>query len=303
VLGGSLSVVTDLIVRTQEWIAGDPDPETRAELEALLEAEAFGELADRMAGTLEFGTAGLRGRVEAGSNRMNRAVVIRATWGLAQHVLASSGPDRGPVVVGRDARLSSPQFLDDTVGVLAAAGLAVAMIDGPSPTPVIAYVAKEMGAVAAIIITASHNPPADNGYKAYAANAVQIVPPDDTSIASFIESAPPAIDVAVVESPRSHPLVSQVPAHIIDAYHGEVLATVPTPPDGEGPAWCTQPCTGSAERRLSNSSRGPDSTDWCRCQSSSSPTATSRPSPSPTPRNRGPWTSPTPSQPRWEPTL
>jgi phosphomannomutase len=204
-------------------------------LEALIDASDLSELADRMAGTLEFGTAGLRGRVEGGSNRMNRAVVIRATWGLAQHVLATSGPDRGPVVVGRDARLSSPQFLDDTVGVLAAAGLEVAMIDGPSPTPVIAYVAKEMGAVAGIIITASHNPPADNGYKAYAANAVQIVPPDDTSIASFIDSAPPAVDVPLVGSPRSHPLVSQVPAGIIDAYYAAVLATVPSAPDGEGP--------------------------------------------------------------------
>ena len=232
---GSLQGVTDLIARTRQWIAGDPDPVTRAEMEALIDANDLDALADRMAGTLEFGTAGLRGRVEAGSNRMNRAVVIRATWGLAQHVLATSGPDRGPVVVGRDARLSSPQFLDDTVGVLAAAGLEVAMIDGPSPTPVIAYVAKEMGAVAGIIITASHNPPADNGYKAYAATAVQIVPPDDTSIASFIESAPLAVDVPLVDSPRSHPLVSQVPAGIIDAYYGAVLATVPMPPDGDGP--------------------------------------------------------------------
>ncbi len=227
--------MTDIIARTRQWIAGDPDPGTRAELEALIDADDLGELADRMAGTLEFGTAGLRGRVEGGSNRMNRAVVIRATWGLAQHVLATSGPDRGPVVVGRDARLSSPQFLDDTVGVLAAAGLEVAMIDGPSPTPVIAYVAKEMAAVAGIIITASHNPPADNGYKAYAATAIQIVPPDDTSISSFIDSAPLAVDVPLVDSPRSHPLVSQVPAEIIDAYHGAVLATVPTPPGGPGP--------------------------------------------------------------------
>jgi phosphomannomutase len=165
----------------------------------LIDADDLGELADRMAGTLEFGTAGLRGRVEAGSNRMNRAVVIRATKGLADHILATSGPDRGVVVVGRDGRLSSQRFLADTVGVLAAAGLEVRYIDAPTPTPVLAYLAKEVGAVAAVIVTASHNPPADNGYKVYTSTAVQIVPPEDQQIAAAIDRAGAAVDVPRLE--------------------------------------------------------------------------------------------------------
>jgi phosphomannomutase len=231
----TLRLVSDVITTARAWIAGDPDPETRRQLEELIDRNDLADLEDRMAGRLEFGTAGLRGQVEAGSNRMNRAVVITATWGLAQHVLATTSADRGPVVVGRDARMSSPQFLTDTVGVLAAAGLDVAVIDGPTPTPVIAYVAKEMRASAAIVITASHNPPADNGYKAYAATAVQIVPPDDTSIAAAIDRAPAAVDVPRVDDPRSHDRVSMVPDDVIDGYYDEVLMTVPDRPSGQGP--------------------------------------------------------------------
>ncbi|MDH4308200.1 MAG: phospho-sugar mutase [Acidimicrobiia bacterium] len=223
---------SDLISKAQEWIAGDPDPATRAELQDLVDRGDLDEIADRMAGTLEFGTAGLRGKVEAGSNRMNRAVVIRATWGLARHVLETSGTDRGPVVVGRDARLSSPRFLEDTVGVLVAAGLAVTVIDGPAPTPVVAFLAKETGAVAAVIITASHNPPADNGYKAYASKAVQIVPPDDTSIAGWIDQAPAAVDVPLVEDPLSHPLATVVGSEVFDSYMSAVLEAVPARESG-----------------------------------------------------------------------
>ena len=223
---------SDLISKAQEWIAGDPDPATRAELQDLLDRGDLDEIADRMAGTLEFGTAGLRGKVEAGSNRMNRAVVIRATWGLARHVLETSGTDRGPVVVGRDARLSSPRLLEDTVGVLVAAGLAVTVIDGPAPTPVVAFLAKETGAVAAVIITASHNPPADNGYKAYASKAVQIVPPDDTSIAGWIDQAPAAVDVPLVEDPLSHPLATVVGSEVFDSYMSAVLEAVPARESG-----------------------------------------------------------------------
>ncbi|MDH5294774.1 MAG: phospho-sugar mutase [Acidimicrobiia bacterium] len=223
---------SDLISKAQEWIAGDPDPATRAELQDLVDRGDLDEIADRMAGTLEFGTAGLRGKVEAGSNRMNRAVVIRATWGLARHVLETSGTDRGPVVVGRDARLSSPRLLEDTVGVLVAAGLAVTVIDGPAPTPVVAFLAKETGAVAAVIITASHNPPADNGYKAYASKAVQIVPPDDTSIAGWIDQAPAAVDVPLVEDPLSHPLATVVGSEVFDSYMSAVLEAVPARESG-----------------------------------------------------------------------
>ena len=108
--------------RTRAWIDGDPDPETRAELDALLAGGKADELADRMAGSLEFGTAGLRGRVEAGSNRMNRAVIIRTTKGISDYLHNRGDGATGLIVVGRDARLSSEQLMRDTVGVLAAAG-------------------------------------------------------------------------------------------------------------------------------------------------------------------------------------
>jgi phosphomannomutase len=223
----SLRPVSDIIPRTEAWITGDPDPESRRELEALIAEARLDELADRMAGTLEFGTAGLRGRVEAGSNRMNRAVVIRATRGLADHILATSDEARGPVVVGRDARLSSPRFLGDVVGVLVAAGLPVRFVDRPCPTPVIAYLAKSFGAVAAVVVTASHNPPADNGYKVYASNAVQIVPPEDRLISDAIAEVGPACDVPRVEAWSAHPLASPVTDGEIEGYVDAVLDAVP----------------------------------------------------------------------------
>jgi phosphomannomutase len=217
----------DINARTKEWIAGDPDPATRAEMQALLDAGADDELADRMGAVLVFGTAGLRGRVEAGSNRMNRATVIRATRGLADHLLAGGGEDRGPVVVGRDARISSEVFMEDTVGVLAAAGFDVVYFVEPTPTPIVAYTARILAACSAIVITASHNPPADNGYKVYAGNAAQIIPPVDAEIAAAIATVGPANRVPMVEDPYRHPNVSPAPDDVEDRYLFEVAAAVP----------------------------------------------------------------------------
>src|SRR5680860_333970 len=174
----------DLLQIAAAWIAGDPDPDTRNELQNVIDSGDLEDLADRMHGTLEFGTAGLRGIVGAGSNRMNRAVIIRATRGVANHVLAKNP---GLVVIGRDARLSSPQFLEDTIAVLAAAGIPVRYFNAPVATPVVAYAARVLGAQAGIIITASHNPADYNGYKVYAPNAIQIVPPIDKEIAAAID--------------------------------------------------------------------------------------------------------------------
>ena len=188
--------MSDVITRAKSWIEGDPDPETRQELEELVAASAIEELAERMNGTLAFGTAGLRGRVEAGSNRMNRAVVIKTTRGIADYLLQRhDGPPECPVVIGRDARLSSPQFMDDTIGVLVAAGIPVRFWEGDTPTPVVAYAGRVLNAVASIVITASHNPPYDNGYKVYDANAAQIVPPVDADIAAAIAAVGPANEV------------------------------------------------------------------------------------------------------------
>jgi phosphomannomutase len=181
----------DLRRRATEWIAADPDPETAAELQAVLDAGDDAELESRMGATLQFGTAGIRGEVGAGSARMNRAVVIRTTAGLAAY-LAGAGRSGGTVVVGYDGRTTSRAFAEDTAGVLVAAGFRVRYFEGTAPTPLVSFAAKELGAAAAVVVTASHNPPADNGYKVYDANSAQIVPPVDGEIARAIDAAGPA---------------------------------------------------------------------------------------------------------------
>ncbi|WP_046779137.1 phospho-sugar mutase [Streptomyces yangpuensis] len=175
----------DLITRARAWLAEDPDPETAAELAALIEAGDTAELADRFSGTLQFGTAGLRGEIGAGPMRMNRSVVIRAAAGLAAH-LKAQGHAGGLVVVGYDARYKSADFARDTAAVMTGAGLRAAVLPRPLPTPVLAYAIRHLGAVAGVEVTASHNPPRDNGYKVYLGDGSQIVSPADTEIAAQI---------------------------------------------------------------------------------------------------------------------
>ncbi|MEU3063168.1 phospho-sugar mutase [Streptomyces subrutilus] len=189
----------DLITRAEAWLAEDPDPETAAELRALLAAGDTAELADRFSGTLQFGTAGLRGELGAGPMRMNRGVVIRAAAGLAAY-LKAQGHAGGLVVVGYDARYKSADFARDTAAVMTGAGLRAAVLPRPLPTPVLAFAIRHLGAVAGVEVTASHNPPRDNGYKVYLGDGSQIVSPADTGIAAEIAAV---ASLASVPRPES----------------------------------------------------------------------------------------------------
>ncbi|GAB1816649.1 phospho-sugar mutase [Mycobacterium sp. MUNTM1] len=171
----------------EEWIAHDPDPATAAELAAC----DPGELAARFACPLRFGTAGLRGPVRGGPDAMNVAVVSRASWAVAQ-VLIGRGLRGSSVIVGRDARHGSAVFATVAAEVLAAQGFSVLLLPGPVPTPVVAFAVRHTGAPAGIQITASHNPPADNGYKVYLDGGIQIVSPTDREIEAAMAAAPPA---------------------------------------------------------------------------------------------------------------
>ncbi|QKW06615.1 phospho-sugar mutase [Streptomyces sp. NA04227] len=192
----------ELLARARTWLAEDPDPQTRTELAALIERAADGdtdELAERFAGTLQFGTAGLRGELGAGPMRMNRAVVIRAAAGLAAY-LRARGEGDGLVVIGYDARFKSADFARDTAAVMTGAGLRAALLPRPLPTPVLAFAIRHLGAVAGVEVTASHNPPRDNGYKVYLGEGSQIVPPADAGIAAEIAAVASLADVPRPES-------------------------------------------------------------------------------------------------------
>jgi len=174
------------------WLEGDPDPETRDELQALIDAHAVDAIEDRFSGTLQFGTAGLRGLLGAGPNRMNRVTVSRATAGLCAW-LATQVPDastRG-ICVGRDARPNSDVFEQDVIEVATAAGIPVFVFSETVPTPVLAFAALRLRAAGGVMITASHNPPGYNGYKVYWENGAQIIPPNDAGIAKEIERVAP----------------------------------------------------------------------------------------------------------------
>ncbi len=215
----------DLITAAESWLDDDPDPSTRAELSALLvrtgegDAQALAELADRFDGTLQFGTAGLRGALGAGPNRMNRAVVIRAAAGLTAYLRESSPSPR--VVIGYDARHRSADFARDTAAVVVAAGGEAMLLPSALPTPVLAFAVRHLGADAGVMVTASHNPPQDNGYKVYLGDGSQIVPPADAEIARHIDAV---TDVRAV--PRVDGGWHVLGDDVLDAYVHQVAALV-----------------------------------------------------------------------------
>ncbi|MFD7710772.1 phospho-sugar mutase [Streptomyces sp. NPDC059786] len=205
-------VQDELIARAEAWLAEDPDAETREELAKLIDAEDVTELAARFGGTLQFGTAGLRGELGAGPMRMNRSVVIRAAAGLAAY-LKGKGEAGGLVVIGYDARHKSADFARDTAAVLTGAGLRAAVLPRPLPTPVLAFAIRHLGAVAGVEVTASHNPPRDNGYKVYLGDGSQIVPPADAEIAAEIDAV-----AALADVPRPDSGWEILGEDVLDAY-------------------------------------------------------------------------------------
>ncbi|MFO0599564.1 MAG: phospho-sugar mutase [Myxococcaceae bacterium] len=220
-----------LVERATAWADGDCDPKTAAEVRALIAKQDLNELEERFGASLEFGTAGLRGTLGGGTNRMNLAVVRRTSAGLARYLKAQV-PDvakRG-VVVGRDGRVMSLEFARETAMVLAAEGIPAHVFAGVSPTPVTAFALSALDAAAAVMVTASHNPPEYNGYKVYWGNGAQIVPPHDTGIAAAIDAVGAAKDVALLDeaTARGKGLWKDVPADLEGRYLDAILALRPT---------------------------------------------------------------------------
>jgi phosphomannomutase len=204
--------------RVTSWIADDPDEDDRAELSALLDANDEAELERRFATPLTFGTAGLRGPEMAGPAGMNRATVRRATQGVVAWLRELGVDVASGVVVGRDARRGSEHFNDEVISVLLGAGVVVYEMPAALPTPFVPYCVKALGAAAGIMITASHNPPQDNGFKLYARDGAQIVPPDDEIVERHARTAAPA-----VLADRSAPGYHVVPPSTLDAYDTHML--------------------------------------------------------------------------------
>ena len=186
--------MSDVLALARAWAADDPHDGDRAEIEALVAAGDTAELTRRFAGPLTFGTAGLRGPLRAGPAGMNAAVVTRAAAGLARHLTDEGSGGRG-VVIGFDARHRSDEFARISAEVLTGAGFAVSVLPHALPTPVLSYAVRHLGAVAGVMVTASHNPPRDNGYKVYLGDGAQLVPPADRAIEAAIRAVGPARDV------------------------------------------------------------------------------------------------------------
>lgn len=203
----------------QEWLEADPDPVTRAEVEALVAADDAAELEDRFGQRIVFGTAGIRGARGAGPNRMNRVVIRRMAAGVAAHL----GPDT-TVVIGYDARHQSDVFAADAAAVLASHGIEAKVLPTETPTPVLAFAVRDLGADLGLMVTASHNPPGDNGCKVFLADGAQLRAPFDEAIDRLIASAPlPPRLLTPADG-----LVVELDGAVIDRYVAAMAATVPT---------------------------------------------------------------------------
>ncbi len=205
----------DLRARAAAWAADDPDPATRAEIEILLAGDDEAGLEELFGSRLEFGTAGLRGTLGPGPNRMNRALVRRAAAGLARY-LRQHGTCDGGVVIGYDARHQSDVFAADTAAVVAGAGITALLLPRCLPTPLLAYAIRDLHASAGVMVTASHNPAKYNGYKVYLGDGAQIIPPTDREIAAQIAAVTSLRDVPLAAP--GEPLIVTVDEGVVDRY-------------------------------------------------------------------------------------
>ena len=219
----------ELAAAVAAWSAQDPDPDTRGEVASLLDqieagsSSSLDELTDAFTGRLQFGTAGLRGAIGAGPNRMNRVVVGQAAAGLATY-LQDQGLGGGTVIIGHDARHKSDVFARDSAEIFAGAGFRALLVPVPTPTPVVAFGIGHFGCVAGVVVTASHNPPQDNGYKVYLGDGSQIVPPADAEIAARIAEI---TEHDLADLPRSGDYV-QLGDELVEAYLERVVSLVPS---------------------------------------------------------------------------
>lgn len=206
----------NLIETARAWLAQDPDSDTAAELQDLIDSGQLQELESRFGSRLEFGTAGLRGQLGAGPNRMNRIVVGQAAHAIAGFLVANKAEYLDPqgelsVVIGYDGRVNSDVFAKDSAEIFAGAGITVSLFDSPVPTPVACFTGARLKSSATVIVTASHNPPKDNGYKVYLGGPLfgsQLVPPQDKAIAALIVETAANLSFAELPKSREYQLLS-----------------------------------------------------------------------------------------------
>ncbi len=237
-----MSAGDELLAQARAWLRQDPDPETRDELAGIVTGAAQGrkaalaELSDRFDGRLAFGTAGLRGELGAGPRRMNRVLVAQAAAGLAAYLNERAAGTRPTVVVGYDGRKNSRRFALDSAEVFAGAGIRAVLLPRPLPTPLLAFAVRHLGASAGVMVTASHNPPRDNGYKVYLGGTdegAQIVPPADALIAAAIDRAA-AGDIGDLPRAADYEVAGD---DIVQAYAEATAAVSPAPAGVEGMRW------------------------------------------------------------------
>ncbi len=232
-----------LLTQARAWLRQDPDPETRDELAGLITSAGSGDeaaaadLADRFSTRLAFGTAGLRGELAAGSNRMNRVLVAQAAAGFAAYLSEKASAGTPTVVIGYDGRKNSRVFAKDSAEIFAGAGLRAILLPRLLPTPVLAFAVRHLGADAGVMVTASHNPPNDNGYKVYLGGAdqgSQIVAPADAEIAAHIQQVADRGDARAIPRSEAYETAGE---DIVEAYVAATAAVAPAPVGTAGLRW------------------------------------------------------------------